>query len=64
MFESDKIIAEKQSDKINIYKDLIEGIISEMSDNIRDLSNQNDNDSVSKKTHMRLEIARLQHEIK
>ncbi|KMW67575.1 hypothetical protein BDDG_12196 [Blastomyces dermatitidis ATCC 18188] len=63
MFELDEIIAEEQSDKFNIYEDLIEGIISEMSDNARDLSDQNNNSSVSEKTYMRLEIARLQYEI-
>ncbi|EQL28973.1 hypothetical protein BDFG_08330 [Blastomyces dermatitidis ATCC 26199] len=47
MFELNEIIIEEQSDEFNVYKDLIEGIISEMSDN----------------THMRLEIARLQHEV-
>ncbi|KMW69003.1 hypothetical protein BDDG_13197 [Blastomyces dermatitidis ATCC 18188] len=43
-FKPDKTIAEKQSDKFNIYEDSVEGIMSE-------------------KTHMRLEIARLQHEV-
>ncbi|OAT02505.1 uncharacterized protein BDCG_17601 [Blastomyces dermatitidis ER-3] len=64
MFELNDTIMKEQSDKFNIYKDLIEDIISEMSDNIRDSSNQNDNDSVSEKTCMRLEIARLQYEVK
>ncbi|KMW68674.1 hypothetical protein BDDG_12968 [Blastomyces dermatitidis ATCC 18188] len=62
MFELNKIIAEKQSDKFNVYKDSVEDI-SEMSDNAESSSDQNDNDSVSEKTHMRLEIARLQHEV-
>ncbi|OAT07315.1 hypothetical protein BDBG_16815 [Blastomyces gilchristii SLH14081] len=63
MFELNKIIAEEQSDKFNIYKDSVKDIISEMSDNAESSSDWNDNSSVSKKTHMRLEIARLQHEI-
>ncbi|OAT02649.1 uncharacterized protein BDCG_17697 [Blastomyces dermatitidis ER-3] len=37
--------------------------ISEMSGNAGSSSDQNDNSSVSKKTCMRLEIARLQHEV-
>ncbi|OAT01102.1 uncharacterized protein BDCG_16913 [Blastomyces dermatitidis ER-3] len=45
VFELNEIITEEQSDKFNVYKDLIEGIIT------------------SKKTYIRLEIARLQHEI-
>ncbi|OAT02575.1 uncharacterized protein BDCG_17647 [Blastomyces dermatitidis ER-3] len=63
MFELNKIIAEEQSDKFNVYKDSVEGIISEMSDNVRGSSDWNDNSSVSEKTCMRLEIARLQHEV-
>ncbi|OAT01062.1 uncharacterized protein BDCG_16881 [Blastomyces dermatitidis ER-3] len=62
-FELDKTIAEEQSDEFNIYKDLVEGIISEMSGNVRGSSDQNNNGSVSKETCMRLEIARLQHEV-
>ncbi|OAT13442.1 hypothetical protein BDBG_17815 [Blastomyces gilchristii SLH14081] len=63
VFELNETITEKQSDKFNKYKDSVEDI-SEMSDNTESLSNQNNNSSVSEKTHMRLEIARLQHEVK
>ncbi|KMW68522.1 hypothetical protein BDDG_12871 [Blastomyces dermatitidis ATCC 18188] len=35
MFESDETIAEKQSDKFNVYEDSLEDI-SEMSDNTED----------------------------
>ncbi|KMW68342.1 hypothetical protein BDDG_12747 [Blastomyces dermatitidis ATCC 18188] len=62
MFELNEIIAEKQSDKFNKYKDSVKDI-SEMTDNTESLSNQNNNSSVSEKTYIRLEIARLQHEI-
>ncbi|OAT01987.1 uncharacterized protein BDCG_17329 [Blastomyces dermatitidis ER-3] len=62
VFELNKIIAEEQSDEFNEYEDLIEGI-SEMSDNAGGSSDWNDNSSVSEKTCMRLEIARLQHEV-
>ncbi|KMW69413.1 hypothetical protein BDDG_13563 [Blastomyces dermatitidis ATCC 18188] len=58
------MIVKEQSDEFNNkYKDSVEGI-SEMSDNAESSSSQNNNDSVSEKTHMRLEIARLQHEVK
>ncbi|OAT07593.1 hypothetical protein BDBG_16864 [Blastomyces gilchristii SLH14081] len=63
VFELNETITEKQSNKFNKYKDLIEGI-SEMSDNAENSSDENDNSSVSEKTCMRLEIARLQHEVK
>ncbi|KMW68691.1 hypothetical protein BDDG_12978 [Blastomyces dermatitidis ATCC 18188] len=63
IFKLNKIITEKQSDKFNVYEDSVEGI-SEISDNAESLSDQNDNNSVSEKTCMRLEITRLQHEVK
>ncbi|KMW67044.1 hypothetical protein BDDG_11879 [Blastomyces dermatitidis ATCC 18188] len=54
---------EEQSDESNNkYKDPVEGI-SEMSGNAGGSSDQNNNGSVSEKTRMRLEIARLQHEV-
>ncbi|OAT03853.1 hypothetical protein BDBG_16123 [Blastomyces gilchristii SLH14081] len=62
IFKLNKIITEKQSDEFNEYKDLIEGI-SKMSDNAESSSDWNNNSSVSEKTCIRLEIARLQHEI-
>ncbi|EQL28022.1 hypothetical protein BDFG_09190 [Blastomyces dermatitidis ATCC 26199] len=62
-FELDEIIAEEQSDEFNIYKDSVEGIISEISDNAGSSSDRNNNGSASEETHMRLEIARLQHEV-
>ncbi|OAT00104.1 uncharacterized protein BDCG_16473 [Blastomyces dermatitidis ER-3] len=62
MFKLNEIITEKQSDKFNKYKDTIEDI-SEMSHNAECSSDQNNNSLSSKKTHMRLEIARLQHDI-
>ncbi|EGE84390.2 hypothetical protein BDDG_07335 [Blastomyces dermatitidis ATCC 18188] len=61
-FEPDETIAEEQSDESNEYEDPVEGI-SEMSDNVGGPSGWNDNSSVSEETHMRLEIARLQHEV-
>ncbi|OAT07071.1 hypothetical protein BDBG_16758 [Blastomyces gilchristii SLH14081] len=63
VFEPDKTITEEQSDKFNVYEDPVEGIISEISGNVRGPSDWNDNSSVSEKTHMRLEITRLQHEV-
>ncbi|EQL37359.1 hypothetical protein BDFG_01322 [Blastomyces dermatitidis ATCC 26199] len=64
-FELNNIIMKEQSDKFNNeYKDLIEDIISEISGNAENSSSQNNNNSVSEKTHIRLEIARLQHEVK
>ncbi|EQL27736.1 hypothetical protein BDFG_09454, partial [Blastomyces dermatitidis ATCC 26199] len=64
MFELNDTIVKEQSDKFNNkYKDLIKDI-SEMSDNAESLSDQNNNSFISKKTHMRLEITRLQHEVK
>ncbi|OAT00099.1 uncharacterized protein BDCG_16470 [Blastomyces dermatitidis ER-3] len=62
-FEPDKTITEEQSDESNIYKDSVEGIISEMSGNAGGPSGRNNNSSASEETHMRLEIARLQHEV-
>ncbi|KMW68200.1 hypothetical protein BDDG_12648 [Blastomyces dermatitidis ATCC 18188] len=57
-------IVKEQSDEFNTkYKDSVEDI-SEMSDNTEDSSDQNDNSSVSEKTYIRLEITRLQYEIK
>ncbi|KMW68755.1 hypothetical protein BDDG_13014 [Blastomyces dermatitidis ATCC 18188] len=64
MFELNDTIMKEQSDKFNNkYKDLIKDI-SEMSDNAESLSDQNNNSFISEKTHMRLEITRLQHEVK
>ncbi|OAT14572.1 hypothetical protein BDBG_18091 [Blastomyces gilchristii SLH14081] len=53
-FELNDMIMKEQSDKFNVYEDSVEGI-SEMSGNAES--------SMSEKTHMRLEIARLQHEV-
>ncbi|OAT01353.1 uncharacterized protein BDCG_17047 [Blastomyces dermatitidis ER-3] len=61
-FEPDETIAEEQSDESNEYEDPVEGI-SEMSDNAGGPSGRNDNGSASEETCMRLEIARLQHEV-
>ncbi|EQL36176.1 hypothetical protein BDFG_02415 [Blastomyces dermatitidis ATCC 26199] len=63
VFELNEIITEEQSDKFNVYKDSVEDIISEMSDNAESSSDQNNNNSVNKKTYMRLEITKLQYEI-
>ncbi|OAS99554.1 uncharacterized protein BDCG_00728 [Blastomyces dermatitidis ER-3] len=62
-FEPDETIAEEQSDESNVYEDPVEGIISEMSGNAGGPSGRNDNSSASEETRMRLEIARLQHEV-
>ncbi|OAT09892.1 hypothetical protein, variant [Blastomyces gilchristii SLH14081] len=62
VFEPDETIAEEQSDESNVYEDPVEGI-SEMSGNAGGPSGRNDNSSVSEETRMRLEIARLQHEV-
>ncbi|KMW69014.1 hypothetical protein BDDG_13204 [Blastomyces dermatitidis ATCC 18188] len=64
-FELNDMIIKEQSDEFNNkYKDSVEDIISKMSDNVESSSDQNNNDSVSEKTYMRLEITRLQHEVK
>ncbi|EQL34169.1 hypothetical protein BDFG_04069 [Blastomyces dermatitidis ATCC 26199] len=63
-FEPDDTIVEERSDESNNeYEDPVEGIISEMSGNAGGPSGRNDNGSVSEETRMRLEIARLQHEV-
>ncbi|EQL32925.1 hypothetical protein BDFG_05021 [Blastomyces dermatitidis ATCC 26199] len=62
-FEPDNTIVEEWSDESNNeYEDPVEGI-SEMSGNAGGPSGRNDNGSVSEETRMRLEIARLQHEV-
>ncbi|OAS99547.1 uncharacterized protein BDCG_16194 [Blastomyces dermatitidis ER-3] len=62
-FEPDDTIVEERSDESNNeYEDPVEGI-SEMSGNAGGPSGQNNNGSVSEETRMRLEIARLQHEV-